>query len=414
MKKREISLAEMSDLIGVVYDSALEKNQWQMLISRITEMFPGFFGWTSSFHNEYWLGMYTADGFNDLLREGWDTERTDEARVFTEMPDELNDMRRVQMTRQSPALGGILRSRDVFSDDELHAFNFYQQKMAPMGVGHWIGLAFAVSGPRYATIAFAEIDALPGDKDYDGLHRVIELLAPHVVRAMRLSRALYLAKQSAETFQGFLDVVALPLLVADRNGILQFGNEAGQRVLDRGHLFRLSGQRLTMADSLDTDKLYQAFRETEDEKRPAGMRIDDEDGPISLCITPFHPQMSEDVHADRDVLEDQALFAIFAGTHGHGGVNPMLLRDVFQLTPREAEVCSALVAGKSPAEIADLTGRAEKTIRNQIQSVNEKVGVSSTRALSEALSVFRVVGAMFDTDDPMLFTPESTRETRVQ
>ena len=92
----------------------------------------------------------------------------------------------------------------------------------------------------------------------------------------------------------------------------------------------------------------------------------------------------------------------------------MLLRDVFQLTPREAEVCSALVAGKSPAEIADLTGRAEKTIRNQIQSVNEKVGVSSTRALSEALSVFRVVGAMFDTDDPMLFTPESPRETRVQ
>lgn len=414
MTTRELSLAELSDLIGVAYDSALEKNQWQTLISRITEMFPGFFGWTSSFHNEYWLGMYTADGFNDLLRERWDTERTEEARVFSEMPDELNDMRRVQMKRQRPALGGILRSRDVFTDDELHAFNFYQQKMAPMGVGHWIGLAFAVSGPRYATIAFAEIDAMPGDKDYDGLQRVIELLAPHVVRAMRLSRALFLAKQSAETFQGFLDVVALPLLVTDRDGILQFGNEAGQRLLEHGHLVHLSGQRLSMADPRDTDRLYQAFRETEDKRRPAGLRIDHEDGPISLCITPFHPQMSGDVQADRDVLEDQALFAIFAGTHGHAAVNPALLQDVFQLTPREAEVCSALVAGKSPAEIADLTGRAEKTIRNQIQSVNEKVGVSSTRALSEALSVFRVVGAMFDADDPMLFAPDHAGGTRIQ
>ncbi len=408
MPEFEIDPLELSELIGLVYESALENNQWQALITRITGKYPGFFGWTSSFHNEYWLGMYTADGFNDLLLERWDTERTDEDRVFSEMPDELNDMRRVQRTRQMPELGGILKSRDVFTDTELQSFEFYKQKMKPMGIGHWIGLAFAVSGPRYATIAFAEIDAMPVEKDYDGLHALMELLSPHIVRATRIARALHLAKQSADAFQGFLDVVALPLVVCDADGIFQFGNEAGRRLLDRGTILRArTNGRIALHDRHDTDWLYRSFRTLEEGRQPTGLRIEDQDGPVSLCIAPFHPRMSDGVQADRDVFENQTLCAIFAGTQGEASVNTGLLQDVFALTRREAEICAHVVAGKSPAEISDLTGRAEKTIRNQVQSVLEKVGVKSTGALSEALSVFRVVGAMFDPDDPALFTPES-------
>ncbi len=408
MQGCRIDPLELSELIGVVYDSALENNQWQSLITKITGMFPGFFGWTSSFHNEYWLGMYTADGFNDLLLERWDTERTDEDRVFTEMPDELNDMRRVQRTRQKPELGGILKSRDIFTDEELHSFNFYQQKMKPMGIGHWVGLAFAVSGPRYATIAFVEIDAMPVEKDYDGLYEVMELLSPHVVRATRLSRALHLAKQSADAFHGFLDTIALPLVVCDADGMLQFANEAGRRLLERGAIMKTRKDgRVALQDSKNTDWLYRCFREFESDRQPTGLSIDDENGPVTLCVAPFHPRMSQDVQADRDVFENQTLFAIFAGTQGEASVNPLLLQDVFSLTQREAEICSMIVAGKSPAEISQLTGRAEKTIRNQVQSVLEKVGVNSTGALTEALSVFRVVGAVFDPDDPSLFTPDA-------
>ena len=408
MRLEDIDAHTLSDLIGVVYDSALEQNQWQSLITRITDMFPGFFGWTSSFHNEYWLGMYNADGFNDLLLERWDVERTDDDRVFTQMPDELNDMRRVQRTRVLPTLGGILNSRQVFSDEDLHSFEFYKQKMKPMGIGHWIGLAFAVSGPRYATIAFAEIDAMPVEKDYDGLHALMELLSPHVVRAMRMSRALHLAKQSADTFQGFLDVVALPLIVCDADGLMQFSNEAGRRLLARASVLKINLKgRIALNEAHETDWLYRCFRELEDRKQATGLRVDDGDGPLSICVAPFHPRMSEDVQADRDVFEDTTLFAIFVGTQGEAAVNPGLLQDVFKLTQREAEVASYIVTGKNPTDIAEITGRAEKTIRNQVQAVLEKVGVNSTGALAEALSVFRVVGAMYDPDDPVLFTPEA-------
>lgn len=39
--------------------------------------------------------------------------------------------------------------------------------------------------------------------------------------------------------------------------------------------------------------------------------------------------------------------------------------------------------------------------RNQIQAVHEKVGVTSTRDLADALSVFRSVGAMYDDAAPL-------------
>nr|WP_281501885.1 helix-turn-helix transcriptional regulator [Aliiroseovarius sp. F20344] len=109
------------------------------------------------------------------------------------------------------------------------------------------------------------------------------------------------------------------------------------------------------------------------------------------------------LQAEKDVFDKDQLLAIFVGAHGTHSINPGLLQDVFQLTPREATICNALASGQTPVQISSELGRAEKTIRNQIQSVYDKVGVASNRELSDALSVFRAVGAMFDSEDPYLF-----------
>jgi DNA-binding CsgD family transcriptional regulator len=128
------------------------------------------------------------------------------------------------------------------------------------------------------------------------------------------------------------------------------------------------------------------------------MRFDAGEGRIALCIAPFHPAMTRGTPTDRDLYDRQSLFAVFLGAPAGATVSTELLRNVFDLTPREAEICSALVSGQSPQQIAETTGRAEKTIRNQIQAVHDKVGVTSNRALGEAMSVFQTVGAMFNAD----------------
>jgi DNA-binding CsgD family transcriptional regulator len=51
------------------------------------------------------------------------------------------------------------------------------------------------------------------------------------------------------------------------------------------------------------------------------------------------------------------------------------------LTPAEAEIAVALVAGASNAEIARARGTSERTVANQIASIFRKLGVASRAGL---------------------------------
>ena len=119
------------------------------------------------------------------------------------------------------------------------------------------------------------------------------------------------------------------------------------------------------------------------------------DANIALCVCPYRPALAFASDIDKKLFEGQQFFAVFIGARPSGDVSSRLLQDAFGLTLREAEVCRGLLNGQKPSELAIEMEKSEKTIRNQIQAVHEKVGVSSTRELTDALSVFRSVGAMF-------------------
>lgn len=93
-------------------------------------------------------------------------------------------------------------------------------------------------------------------------------------------------------------------------------------------------------------------------------------------------------------------------------VNTRLLEDVFDLTKREAEVCKSLISGTSVSDIAEEAERSAKTVRNQIQMIYEKVGVSSNAELMDSLTVFRKVGTMFDGQTGNLLAPATQRQIK--
>lgn len=136
---------------------------------------------------------------------------------------------------------------------------------------------------------------------------------------------------------------------------------------------------------------------------PTGLRVDDDDGHVSLCVAPFRSSLGEATEADRDLFDARQLFAIFVGTQEDVSVNPGLLIDTFDLTSREAEVCAYLMQGQTPTQIASASRRAEQTVRNQIQPAYAKFGVNSVQGLHEALAVFKFVGAMFNSSDKHMF-----------
>ena len=402
MNDPQVALRDLSDLIGVVYDSALEPRQWQMLLANLNQRFPGFMGAVYTQEGEKFIGMYSPDGFNTASREVYE-KHTKDGKVHG-ISDEQNDHRRELLRRIDPKIGDVYYSREIFTDDEFRSSTAYKTVLEPAGIGHWVSLKFAQSGPREAVFIFFENERSPDTPDPEALKDVFDLISPHVVRATRIARALRMAKDAAETFQGFLDAIALPMLVTDRDGRLVFSNAAGKRLLERQVLFQIdSDDRLHMIQPENTREIRARIDGIERDQVPAGLRVEHEAGPISLCIAPFHPSMADATEADQDLFDARRMFAIFVGSQGDDTINPGLLRDVFELTPREAEICSFAMMGQSPAEISQKTSRAEKTIRNQIQSIYEKVGVSSSQELLDALSVFKTVGAIFNVADKHMF-----------
>jgi DNA-binding CsgD family transcriptional regulator len=208
-----------------------------------------------------------------------------------------------------------------------------------------------------------------------------------------------MAKKATEVFSGFLDGIILPMLVTDASGRFLFGNAAGRRVLERGNPFSQTDfGRLELPERHATDDLYHKLKEANRDLAQNGMRVETSDTPLMLAITPFRPSMRDASAIDQHLLDEERLFAIFVGQSAADAVNTQLLEDVFDLTLREAEVCKQLLLGHSVTEIADMADRSPKTVRNQIQVIYEKVGVSSNTGLMDALSVFRTVGTMFDDD----------------
>lgn len=396
----DFDLDKLSDLIGLVFDSALEPNQWQRLNARIIDMFPGHAGMVLTFDSGKMIGVYDWVGFTRTAIATLDQIEAEEPVGHTQ---DLARNQRAVYREDKPTPGVVRQSRDLWTDEEFHAGANYQRYLEPAGHGHWTSLNFATCATRYAVILYVEIDADPMEKDTRGLARVLRLLAPHVVRGARMARALYMAKEAAETYKGFLDAIALPLLITDEDGELQMVNSAGQRLLDRGAIFDTRRTRIGLRDDHDDDAFLKCLKDTGADGVARGLRVVDDDGAISLCIAPFHPAMATNVASEQDVFDHQPLYAVFVGSHGDQVVNAGLLQDVFGLSSREATVCTSLLSGQSPAQIAQSAGRSEKTIRNQIQAVHEKVGVTSTRELNQVLSVFRTVGAMFDAGDPHLF-----------
>lgn len=303
------------------------------------------------------------------------------------------------------ALAALLTSQDGFIarssrfiDPEIYrASRFYKELVEPFGYGQYMTIKLDSHDKRGAVIAFViSGDPVIEAATHDPLFETLKLLTPHIVRALHMSRALSMARNALSVMGGFLDTIALPLVVVTSRAEFVFANDAGRRLLDRGDLLTVAGDaRVILSEGHETSELHAKLRDLERSPVAGGMRVEREEGAVSLCLTPFRPSRESVKPMDRDLFQNERLCALFVGQRDGDAINLSLLQDVYDLSAREAEVCGALISGESPAQIAERSDRSVKTVRNQIQAVYEKVGVQSNVELAEALSVFRTVGAVF-------------------
>lgn len=378
---------ELSELIGLVYESAFEVPQWKSLIERISTVFPGVGAAVHGHDGKEILAPYLlSQSASRLGAYHFGALSAGKEQVGVEMLSAPN--------------GYVARSKKYYPNNSWLETEFYQHYMKPAGFKHVVYLKLDSVDRRGAFVGFAlPADPAAEDEIHDRLFELLKLLSPHVVRAFHLSRSLGHAQRQANVLGGLFDSVILPAFVADERGRYLFGNIAATRVLERGRPISLDGRRrLKFPDSTDDEAILKALAEQPKSSGMRGLQVQSTAASFSLAIAPFQSSVNLENSIDKHLLGEEQLFAIFLGYSTGEAVNVGILQDIFGLTVREAEVCKLLILGNTAQAIAGQAGRSLRTIRNQTQIIYEKVGVSSNIELVERLNVFRTIGEAMECD----------------
>lgn len=387
MSAIKISPLEVSDLIGAVYDSSMQECQFHGFIKKLTELFPEVAAMIIGQESLMLTPVYSASidvppkhqAQNSLI-ESYSDPTTTHHMNYARTPAGYVDSSLKYIPRKSYEKSKV-----------------YQKNLKPLGLGQFISVKIAMVGESSASLSIALPDTREAEERlHDELFELMCLLAPHIVRAHEVARAITLSRNSVEAIGGFLDVIIVPMLVVNSSGKFIFSNAAGRRFLERSDALSIdTGGRLTASARSDDEMLLRKLSDMKKEIAADGMRMVDGEDIISLCMVPFRSSLSTLSQIDQGIFSTENLYAVFVGQRVSDNISRHLLQDMFELSTKEAEVCVSLLNGSSVSEFAAKTDRSEKTIRNQIQSIYNKVQVNSFGELMDALSIFKTVGTMF-------------------
>ena len=212
--------------------------------------------------------------------------------------------------------------------------------------------------------------------------RLLEAVLPHAGRAMRLFLRMAELSAQAQLITEAMDRLPAGLILCDGKGRVLHLNSAAQRIVAAQDGLRVSGGVLSGAGApLAASIARVAGRagngaETVVVHRASGQR------PHVLLISP----VAEDGVPWAGVPRRRALILIGGQSRVPAGL-PAQLMEVFRLSPGEARLAAAVLAGgKQLEELAEERGLSVNTIKTQMKAVFAKTDTGRQTDLIRVLS----------------------------
>ncbi|MBI1196907.1 MAG: helix-turn-helix transcriptional regulator [Phenylobacterium sp.] len=359
------SLFEMSDLIGRIYDCALDPGLWPDVLDHIgqrlgfqqvtltLQAMPGGAVMLSvaSGIPEPWFERSKAYGADVIALWGGG------ARIAATPLEEP-----ILLSEMNPRL------RDGDVRNAFYTEWFLPQELidtAAVGLIRDANALASISLTRHrdqGPIGLSETDA-------------IRLLAPHLRRAVTISRLLDARTVAAATFEAVLDRTSTPTLVTDAQLGLIHADQAARALLDARDPLVLNGGRLATNLPSATRALALAVAQAaEDEaqigRRGLGIPLRAENGePYVLHVLPLRGG------ALRPGLVNRAAAAIFVSTgRPSAAESGMLAAQLFDLSAGEARIFDLIAEGLTPSGAAERLGIEVSTVRTHLVRIYAKTG----------------------------------------
>jgi DNA-binding CsgD family transcriptional regulator/PAS domain-containing protein len=361
------------DLVGAVYEAALDAELWPEILNRIGDAVGG---------PDVIFGVYDpSTGLSNLL-----APRIDPVRV--------NSL--LDWAPRNPLLplggghapGKIFTVGDFIAIEEFAATDFYNEWWLPAGYD---------TGPLTTNLLvdngamgiFTICGSLSRPAFGSDQKHLFASLAQHLVRAIALQRRLYhLTFASESAFAGFDDLHQGFLLV-DAQARPVFVNRVGRALLDARDGLRLEAGVLSATNGDDGRGLRALIASCafEGNIAPGGeARLRRQSGrpPLHALVTPI-PQQTAIATKPWTISQRPAAIVLVSDPETEIQSRLKALRERFGLTPAEASFALEIVKGDGRRATADRLGIAVGTARSHLSKIFDKTGVTRQAELVRLL-----------------------------
>jgi DNA-binding CsgD family transcriptional regulator len=201
--------------------------------------------------------------------------------------------------------------------------------------------------------------------------RSMQLLTPHLERALRLQTQFRLRDLHKDMLSGSLDYLAHGVVLVDSSGLPIWLNKRAQELITESDDLRLCSAGFRGRRPLDTRSLRELIREAVSSGTQGIVAVNrgDDLRPLLLIAAPLRPPGTLESHE----VAGGVVFISDPDRIDSPGVES--LRRAFNLTYREAQVAIAVADGHGLQAAADVMGVALTTARSQLQQAFTKTGV---------------------------------------
>jgi DNA-binding CsgD family transcriptional regulator len=366
---------DFSNIIGVIYDTALDPNNWPSALEQICRFVPGS-------HANIFIQDAAVRSANAIFTWGDDPYWH---QMYLEKYAKINPL--------FPGLffhdvEEVFTASDVVPAAQIEKTPFYREWQHPQGICDGMISILEKSETSCAIIALPRHERLGPvtESDRERMRRIV----PHVRRAILISKAVELQVARAEMFSDTIDRLASAVYLLGPDCAVRHANRSGLSLIDRREILDLSHGQLRLDDPAADRELRAAVSAaaTGDDLAlgvegiaiPLATRDGERYGAHVLPLT------SGARRHDSVSLCAAALFVQKAALNL--ATVPELMAKLYGLTPSEIAVVLAIVEiGGAPA-VADLMGLSRETVKSHLRSIFAKTSVRRQADLTKLVAQF--------------------------
>jgi DNA-binding CsgD family transcriptional regulator/PAS domain-containing protein len=349
----------ISELVGLIYDAALDPELWPNVLGRTARFVPGASA-----------AMFAKDASSKSGNIYYDDGGvTAEAKAtYFETYIKIDPL---VYTHVFAEIGEPVSTTSLMPYAEFTESRFYKEWVRPQGFvdfGCVVLDKWATGAAMYGLFR----DTANGLVDDEAVRRM-RLLAPHLRRAALIGRVIDLKTAQAATFADTLDNITAGMFLVDETGRVVHANAAGTAMLSAGKVVRTAAGRLTTGDAQGDEALAAMFASSGSDDalgvRGIAVPLNGRDGERYVAhLLPLTSSARR--QAGTSFSASAALFVRKAGLEGPSV--PELIAKTYKLTPTELRVMLAVVEVGGAPEVADALGVAETTVKFHLKRLFEK------------------------------------------